>query len=55
LDLRVYTDPREPFGLIQFDFEGAAEFSSAAQAILKEYAVSVAKLQDSDPAPETLP
>jgi len=55
LDLRVYIDPREPFGLIQFDFEGAAEFSSAAQAILKEYAVYVAKLQDSDPASETLP
>jgi hypothetical protein len=54
LDLRLYIDPREPFGVIRFDIEGATEFSSAAQAALKEYAEYLATQQDSEPAPETL-
>jgi hypothetical protein len=37
LDLRVYIDPREPFGVIQFDIEGASEFSAAAREALTAY------------------
>ncbi|MBA2227777.1 MAG: hypothetical protein N3E46_01285 [Gemmataceae bacterium] len=56
LDLRVYIDPREPFGVMRFDIEGASEFSSAAQAALRDYAEQLAALQDSISAPEeTLP
>lgn len=38
LDLRIYIDPREPFGFVQFDIDGAAEFSAAARAVLTAYA-----------------
>jgi hypothetical protein len=55
LDLRVYIDPREPFGVIRFDIEGAAEFSAAAQAALRDYAEQLATLQDSDSTPEETP
>jgi hypothetical protein len=55
LDLRVYIDPREPFGVIQFDIEGAAEFSAAAQAAMRDYAEQLATLQDSDSTPEETP
>jgi hypothetical protein len=38
LDLLVRIDPREPFGYIQFDIEGAADFAEAAGEALAAYA-----------------
>ncbi|HVL13037.1 MAG TPA: hypothetical protein VM529_10760 [Gemmata sp.] len=45
LDLCVRIDPREPFGGIRFDIEGAADFAEAAGEALAEYAL---KLSSSD-------
>jgi hypothetical protein len=42
LDLLVRIDPREPFGFIRFDIEGAAEFSEAAGDALAQYAALLA-------------
>ena len=38
LDLFVRIDPREPFGFIRFDIDGAADFADAAGEALAEYA-----------------
>lgn len=38
LDLFVRIDPREPFGFIRFDIDGAADFTEAADAALAAYA-----------------
>ncbi|MCS7020295.1 MAG: hypothetical protein NZ703_00280 [Gemmataceae bacterium] len=46
LDLRLYIDPREPFGVIRFDIEGAEEFSAAAQATLATYAELLARHEE---------
>jgi hypothetical protein len=37
IDLLVRIDPREPFGYIRFDIEGAEEFAEAAGEALTEY------------------
>jgi len=42
LDLAVRIDPREPFGAIRFDIDGAAEFADAAGQALAEYAERLA-------------
>jgi hypothetical protein len=42
LDLAVRIDPREPFGFIRFDIDGADEFADAAGAALAEYAARLA-------------
>ncbi len=39
LDLAVRIDPREPFGFIRFDIDGAGEFAAAAGDALTEYAM----------------
>lgn len=38
LDLAVRIDPREPYGYIRFDIDGADEFAEAAGDALAEYA-----------------
>jgi hypothetical protein len=38
LDLLVRIDPREPFGFIRFDIDGASEFAESAGAALAAYA-----------------
>ncbi len=38
LDLAVRIDPREPFGFIRFDIDGADDFAEAAGQALAEYA-----------------
>jgi hypothetical protein len=38
LDVCVRIDPREPFGGVRFDIEGAADFAEAAGEALAEYA-----------------
>jgi hypothetical protein len=38
LDLAVRIDPREPYGFIRFDIDGADEFAEAAGEALAEYA-----------------
>ena len=42
LDLAVRIDPREPYGFIRFDIDGADEFAEAAGAALAEYTVRLA-------------
>jgi hypothetical protein len=42
LDLAVRIDPREPYGFIRFDIDGAEEFAEAAGAALAEYAARIA-------------
>jgi hypothetical protein len=42
LDLAVRIDPREPFGHIRFDIDGADEFAEAAGEALAEYASRLA-------------
>jgi hypothetical protein len=42
LDLAVRIDPREPYGFIRFDIDGADEFAEAAGDALAEYAARVA-------------
>lgn len=42
LDLAVRIDPREPYGFVRFDIDGAAEFADAAGAALAEYAERLA-------------
>ena len=42
LDLAVRIDPREPFGFIRFDIDGADEFAEAAGEALAEYAERLA-------------
>ncbi len=42
LDLVVRIDPREPFGFIRFDIDGADEFAEAAGDALSEYAERLA-------------
>lgn len=37
LDLLVRIDPREPFGFIRFDIDGASEFAAAAGEALAAY------------------
>ena len=46
IDLLVRIDPREPFGFIQFDIDGAAEFSEAAGEALAEYATRLATAEE---------
>lgn len=38
IDLLVRIDPREPFGFIRFDIDGAVEFAESAGEALTEYA-----------------
>ena len=42
LDLAVRIDPREPYGFIRFDIDGADEFAEAAGTALAEYATRLA-------------
>jgi hypothetical protein len=42
LDLAVRIDPREPFGFIRFDIDGADEFADDAGEALSEYAARIA-------------
>lgn len=42
LDLAVRIDPREPFGFIRFDIDGADEFADDAGDALAEYATRLA-------------
>jgi hypothetical protein len=42
LDLAVRIDPREPYGYIRFDIDGADEFAEAAGDALSEYAERLA-------------
>jgi hypothetical protein len=42
LDLLVRIDPREPYGFIRFDIDGADEFAEAAGEALAEYALRLA-------------
>jgi hypothetical protein len=42
IDLAVRIDPREPFGFIRFDIDGAEEFAGAAGEALAEYAAQLA-------------
>jgi hypothetical protein len=42
LDLAVRIDPREPYGFIRFDIDGAEEFAEAAGEALAEYAARLA-------------
>jgi hypothetical protein len=42
IDLAVRIDPREPFGFIRFDIDGAEEFAEAAGEALAEYAAQLA-------------
>lgn len=42
LDLAVRIDPREPYGFIRFDIDGAEEFAEAAGDALAEYAARLA-------------
>ena len=42
LDLAVRIDPREPYGFIRFDIDGADEFAEAAGDALAEYAARLA-------------
>ena len=42
LDLAVRIDPREPFGFIRFDIDGADEFADDAGEALAEYAARLA-------------
>ncbi|MCI0699732.1 MAG: hypothetical protein L0241_01430 [Planctomycetia bacterium] len=42
LDLAVRIDPREPFGFIRFDIDGAEEFSDDANDALTAYATRLA-------------
>ena len=42
LDLAVRIDPREPFGFIRFDIDGADEFADAAGEALSQYAERLA-------------
>jgi hypothetical protein len=46
VDLLVQIDPREPFGFIRFDIEGASEFAEAAGEALTEYAMKLAGEED---------
>jgi len=43
LDLLVRIDPREPFGFIRFDIDGAADFSEAAGDALAQYAALISE------------
>jgi hypothetical protein len=43
LDLLVRIDPREPFGFIRFDIDGAADFADAAGEALAAYAARLAE------------
>jgi hypothetical protein len=43
LDLLVRIDPREPFGFIRFDIDGAADFADAAGEALAQYAALLAE------------
>jgi hypothetical protein len=53
LDLAVRIDPREPFGFIRFDIDGADEFAEAAGEALAEYAAQlVAEDDPTEPAAE---
>ena len=42
LDLAVRIDPREPYGFIRFDIDGADEFAEAAGDALAKYAARLA-------------
>lgn len=42
LDVLVRIDPREPFGSIRFDLEGAEDFAEAAGQALAQYAARLA-------------
>ncbi len=42
VDLLVRIDPREPYGSIQFDIEGAGEFAEAAGEALADYGARLA-------------
>ncbi len=42
LDLAVRIDPREPYGFIRLDIDGADEFAEAAGEALAEYATRLA-------------
>ena len=44
LDLAVRIDPREPFGFIRFDIDGAADFADAAGEALAQYAALLADM-----------
>jgi hypothetical protein len=46
LDLLVRIDPREPYGFIRFDIDGAAEFSEAAGEALADYAARLASTEE---------
>ena len=46
LDLFVRIDPREPFGFIRFDIDGAADFADAAGEALATYAARLAEDDD---------
>jgi hypothetical protein len=46
IDLLVRIDPREPFGYIQFDIDGAGEFTEAAGEALAAYAARIAAEED---------
>lgn len=48
VDVVVRIDPREPFGFIQFDIDGADDFAEAAGEALAGYA---AALSTEDPSP----
>jgi len=50
LDLAVRIDPREPFGWIRFDIDGADEFSAAAGEALAAYVESLASDEDNEMA-----
>jgi hypothetical protein len=45
IDLAVHIDPREPFGFIRFDIDGADEFAEPAGDALAEYATRLATEQ----------
>jgi hypothetical protein len=49
LDLVVRIDPREPYGFLRFDIDGAEEFAEAAGEALAEYAARLAA-EDEPPA-----
>ncbi len=46
IDLRIYIDPREPFGLIRLDWEEAEEFAPLAASALMAYAEYLARAGD---------
>ncbi len=46
IDLRIYIDPREPFGLIRLDWEEAEEFAPLAASALTAYAEHLARAAD---------